>query len=653
MKKILRKKIFVFNFILCYLLAGFMAYSAPAQAAESEYSFEESLKKFPSSYHAALEKLHEAYPKWQFEPLETGLKWNAVLEAEMEDDKNVVPTGADYTLKSKAADDYNVETDTFVQKDSGWVKAAAPTVAYFMDPRNFLDEKYIFQFEKLSYDETHTVEGVEAILKDTFMENTKISYLDKDGKTIDTDEKYSEVILEAAKEANIGAYYIASKIRQEIGATPSGSVSGQHKGYEGYYNFYNIGATDGEGAIGRGLSWARDGSTYGRPWDSPRKSIIGGAKYISSSYIGPGQSTGYLQKFNVNPNSAYKLYSHQYMTNVAGATSEAVFAYNGYVGMGLLEETKLFWIPVYKSIIAKGKTVEFAKTALSGTVSGDGINVRKGAGTTYDKLGVTVSSGQKVTIEKKVRNKSIYSSSFFTYPYWYKVSFNLNGQSYSGYIAEKFVTPAQQVEKVVGQKFTPEYSVKKKNGQVSTGKVYFDSSDCKVASISDSGEITALKSGTTIIRAFLTNGNMDSFTLKVVAADATPAPGATYDPKEEKTPQPTATAKPDDGTVSKLKKPTGVSAKAKGKKKVRLKWKNVKGASKYRILRSTKKKKGFKTLVTLKKKAVWKAQKKSNIYVASAKKGVRYYYKVVAIGKLKSGKMGRSPASKVVSAKAK
>lgn len=644
MRRIVIRNFFCISLILSILLMGMQTHIWPTfvRAEKTEYSFDESLKSFPSSYHSALKKLHEAYPNWQFKPLETGLTWNTVLNAEMEDDKNVVPTNADYTLKSKAVDDYNIETNTFIQKDVGWVKAATPTVAYFMDPRNFLDEKYIFQFEKLSYDESHTVEGVEAILKDTFMENTKISYLDKEGNTIDTDEKYSEVILEAAQKANIGAYYIASKIRQEIGATPSESVSGNHKGYEGYYNFYNIGATDGIGAIGRGLSWARDGATYGRPWDSPRKAIIGGAKYISESYIGPGQSTGYLQKFNVNPNSAYKLYSHQYMTNVAGATSEAVFAYNGYVGMGLLKETKIFWIPVYKSMITRGKTVVFENTATEGKVLSNDINIRKGAGTSYDKIGITVSSGQKVTIEKKVRNKSVYSSSFFTYPYWYKVSFKLNGKSYSGYIAEKFVTPSQTIEMEAGQVFCPGYSVKNSKGETVTGNVYFESSDCKVATISDNGEITATKNGTSIIRVFLSNGNMDSFTLKVKGAESTPLPGATYDPKDEETPKPTATVKP----VSNLKRPTGITAKLVGKKKIRLSWKGVNGAEGYNILRSFKKKKGYKKIATVTKKG-------TTLKVKKGKKGKRYYFKVVATRKTETGKTVKSSASKVISVKLK
>ena len=51
-----------------------------------------------------------------------------------------------------------------IQEASDWVSASKSAVEYYMDPRNFLDEKHIFQFESTSYDGTQTKEGVEAIL---------------------------------------------------------------------------------------------------------------------------------------------------------------------------------------------------------------------------------------------------------------------------------------------------------------------------------------------------------------------------------------------------------------------------------------------------------------------------------------------------------
>lgn len=67
-----------------------------------------------------------------------------------------------------------------------------------MDPRNFLNEKHIYMFEKLSYDSTsQTQTGVEAILDNTFMHKTDIGYITTKAKYKSTDIKYSKQILEA------------------------------------------------------------------------------------------------------------------------------------------------------------------------------------------------------------------------------------------------------------------------------------------------------------------------------------------------------------------------------------------------------------------------------------------------------------------------
>ena len=68
-----------------------------------------------------------------------------------------------------------------------------------------------------------------------------------------------------------------------------------------------------------GLWYASQSGSYGRPWNSIEKSIIGGATYYSENFLKNGQDTFYLKKFNVQGSSPYK---HQYMTNVEGAAGE-------------------------------------------------------------------------------------------------------------------------------------------------------------------------------------------------------------------------------------------------------------------------------------------------------------------------------------------
>ncbi|MDE5864589.1 MAG: cadherin-like beta sandwich domain-containing protein, partial [Lachnospiraceae bacterium] len=123
-----------------------------------------------------------------------------------------------------------------------------------------------------------------------------------------------------------------------------------YKGYEGIYNFYNIGAFDGGDAVAKGLQWAKTGTDYGKPWTNPYKSIVGGGQYIAKTYINKGQNTVYFQKFNVKPTDPSTLYVHQYMTNVQAAYSEGRSTRNAYNAMGILQNTMVFYIPVYNNM---------------------------------------------------------------------------------------------------------------------------------------------------------------------------------------------------------------------------------------------------------------------------------------------------------------
>jgi len=86
---------------------------------------------------------------------------------------------------------------------------------------------------------------------------------------------------------------------------------------------------------------------YGRPWTTPKKAIVGGAKFIGQSYIHNKQYTSYLKKFNVVGNS---LYTHQYMGNVRAPWSEAKTSYNAYNKAGILSASLVFSIPIYENM---------------------------------------------------------------------------------------------------------------------------------------------------------------------------------------------------------------------------------------------------------------------------------------------------------------
>lgn len=478
--------------------------------------------RFPSSYQAALEKLHQAYPRWQFIPLNTGLDWETAVAQESSGNKSVIPNTSDDTLKSNLAGDYNRETGEYVIRDSGtWVNASKAAVSYFMDPRNFLNEQHIFQFELLSYDPGyHTQEGVEAILKGTFMANTPITYLDTNGATVDTGVLYSEEIMNAAKASGASPYYIASKIRQEIGATPSGSVSGNYvsksgTAYPGIYNFYNIGAYDGADPIASGLTWASSDTTYGRPWTSPSASIRGGAQYIAGNYISVGQNTGYLQRFNVNPdNTKYPLYTHQYMTNIAGAVSEGAKTYTAYKNMGALSDSKIFYIPVYENMPDLNAQVSLDSGAEKGSIKSS-VMVRTspevGSG---NMSGAVLEAGTQVSLLSGRRTGAAYSySNFLSTPYWYEVSFDQGGHTQTGYVPVNQVSPAATKVVAPSAQQKLDYQIRSDNAAEA---VYFRSSDPAVLEVDANGTVTGMREGMATVYAFTAGGKQfDSISIQV------------------------------------------------------------------------------------------------------------------------------------------
>ena len=91
-------------------------------------------------------------------------------------------------------------------------------------------------------------------------------------------------------------------------------------------------------------------ASYGRPWTSPKKAIIGGAAFIAGGYLNRGQNTIYLKKFNVSPNSYYSTYTHQYQANIAAPFNEAKTSYYSYRDNGLLSLPLHFAIPVYNNM---------------------------------------------------------------------------------------------------------------------------------------------------------------------------------------------------------------------------------------------------------------------------------------------------------------
>lgn len=339
----------------------------------SEDIFYYQLESFPKTYHDQLIKLHKAHPKWQFVAVDTALNWDEVVKNENVVGRNTIqsnyPKGgnslAPFSYLSTEEGAYDWSTDTYKVKDgSNWYAASKEVIMHYLDPRNFLTEDGIYQFELLSYDSGQTVNVVDAILNNTFMSG-KYSVVDKLTKET-VSGAYDKLFMSAGKGAGASPYFLARTARLEVGVSGSGSVSGTYPGYEGIYNYFNIGANDsaGGGAIANGLKWASGGSngetSYQRPWTNPEKAISGGAEYISSTYIRKGQNTSYYKKFNV-VNYSSGLFSHQYCTNVQGAASEASLAKSAYASCDMTNSEMIFYIPFYDKMPSKPCKLPAAK----------------------------------------------------------------------------------------------------------------------------------------------------------------------------------------------------------------------------------------------------------------------------------------------------
>lgn len=305
----------------------------------SDYATQLRSAGFPESYIPNLVALHNKYPNWTFEAVKTGLDWNTVISSESTNGRNVVLTSADDAMKSTASGAYNYFTDTWTIYDgNSWVSANPDYIAYCMDPRNFLDETNIFQFESLSYRSSQNLAGVQAILNGTFMSG---SVKDSDGNTF----SYAQAFVDIGKETGVSPYHLASRVRQEQGAGTSPLISGTYSGYQGYYNYFNVRAygPSNEEVIRSGLAYAKQ-----QGWNTRYKSLQGGAALLSKSYIGVGQDTLYFEKFNV-VNKNGPLYAHQYMSNVTAAITEGQKMGQGYSDK---KQAFVFRIPVYNNMPA-------------------------------------------------------------------------------------------------------------------------------------------------------------------------------------------------------------------------------------------------------------------------------------------------------------
>lgn len=277
--------------------------------------------KYPG-YKESLENLKLAHPNWNFKFLYTGLNFSDAVSGEYEvRSANLVPTsyGGEW-----------ISGTTLY--DTGWYGASEKAIARFMDPRNFLNEVDVFQFQDVN-DYLYgvcTLEGIQEQVNNSFLKD------------------YATDIDTACRNENVNPYYIIARLFQENGRNPSNGTYKMNGG-DGkyYYNPFNIGATGNSKSEVYNNALAR---AKREGWDTMVKALQGGIYFCKKNWLENYQNTLYQNKFDIDSTNGTSLYSHQYMQNLFGAYNEAKSLQGMYDKTGRLDSDFTFIIPLYENM---------------------------------------------------------------------------------------------------------------------------------------------------------------------------------------------------------------------------------------------------------------------------------------------------------------
>lgn len=450
--------------ILCLAILFYIViilFSNNSACAATRTSDLSKLINYPEIY-TAVQEMKTAHPNWTFTILYTGLDWNEVLENETT--KKHTRSLVQKPVILGDINDWICPICYKTPQDNGsWLCASNKTASYYIDPRNWINETYIFAFETLSFNsETHTLEGIKTMLSGSFMDTDSIKYIDTNGEEKIIEKSYAQIIFEAAKENGISPYHLASRILQEQGKGNSSLISGKREGFIGCYNYFNIGASGNNETeiIVNGLTRARD-----EQWNDPEKSIKGGAKFLKGGYIGNYQDTLYLQKYCVDNSCKYGLYGHQYQQNVSAPYTEGSSVYDAYEKLGILDSNFNFIIPVYENMpssasVKPGRNLEIITEDVIVNTETTALTIRGGPGTGYYIKAKAPKGTKLVRIEKAGEPLS-------DEIYWDKVVYCTEGNIVIGYASREYLKETETQE-IVNEEKTIQVLCALKNGPAST-----------------------------------------------------------------------------------------------------------------------------------------------------------------------------------------
>ena len=237
---------------------------------------------FDESYKNKLRVLHKKHPNWVFKVLNTNLDWNNSVSIEanvgaMSNNSGYCAGGPDSV-------------------EPGWCISNTTAAAFYLDPRNFLSEKYILQFESLFYSDAQTESVVQTILNNTAMSG--ISALDN--------QTFASIFVEAGKKHKVSPVYLASLARQETTNGTGFSARGEAFTYEGIYydgnlyNYFNIGASGGSNPVLKGLVYASAGYTNNATSSGGSSNVSATSEATYISILGVNKDNNYIKGYGFN-----------------------------------------------------------------------------------------------------------------------------------------------------------------------------------------------------------------------------------------------------------------------------------------------------------------------------------------------------------------
>ena len=137
-------------------------------------TFREKMRErgFMDSYIDRLIPLHKKFPKWQFIAEKVDYTWEALVAKESERvGNNLVDTSAPEAYRLFNEKSYDFKKNRYKRFDGRWYATTEDVQRYYLDPRNFLNDKHIFQFMSHHYTaDTFNTDTIRITVAESFLD---------------------------------------------------------------------------------------------------------------------------------------------------------------------------------------------------------------------------------------------------------------------------------------------------------------------------------------------------------------------------------------------------------------------------------------------------------------------------------------------------